>query len=298
MKHTIFFMILFAMTTTTFAQQSEPLPQWKIGDATLYQIQDTASGFAAGTFSSVDKATFDKYATDGRVPSSVSAFLLKYTYGEYDIFILFDATMGSANGGFVPNLEKAMGDKFVPENIPRILITHLHGDHIGGLLISDARRFPNAKVYCSKPEYDHWIKQNNAAVERVKKAYSDDFCCEFELDKPIRHPGKTEGSDILITPLTAFGHTPGHTVFLIESKGEKLMVVGDLLHAAALQFPLPEVCANFDMDKAEAVKSRRRILDMAADENIPIAGIHFPSPGIGFVKKNGEGYEFTPIQEK
>ena len=74
------------------------------------------------------------------------------------------------------------------------------------------------------------------------------------------------------------------------------MVFGDLLHAAALQFPHPEICAKYDVNPEEAVKSRRRILDMAAEENIPVAGVHIPKPGMGFVKKNADGgYDFTPI---
>ena len=296
MKHTILFLtlILFAMTAAAFAQGTELPPHWKFGHATLYQIEDTASGFAPGTFPTVDQATFDKYATDGRIPSTVSAFLLEYPPSGK--FVLIDATMG--NGGLTANLGKAMGDKFEPEKVALVLITHLHGDHIAGLLDGEARRFPNANVFCSKPEYEHWVKQNSAAVERVKKAYGDDFRGGFEFDEAVGLPGGDEEDKVTVTPLNAVGHTPGHTVFLIESSGEKLMVVGDLLHAAALQFPMPEVCASFDMDKTEAVKARRRILDLAAEENILIAGIHFPKPGIGYVKKNADGYEFVPIQGK
>ena len=130
--------------------------------------------------------------------------------------------------------------------------------------------------------------------ERVKKAYGDDFRGGLTFGRAIHFKQNL----VSVTPLNATGHTPGHTVFLIESEGQKLMVVGDLLHAAALQFPVPEACARFDMDPPEAVKARRRILDMAAEENIPIAGMHFPAPGIGFVKKNAAGgYDFLPIKD-
>ena len=282
---------LFALTSMACAQPSEPLQHWKFGSATLFHIGDTASGFAPETFA-VEKATFDKFATNGRIPSSVSAFLLEYPTENY---ILIDATMGAPNGNFKANLTKAMGG-YHPEKIALVLITHLHGDHIGGLLDRDARCFPNAKVLCSQPEYEYWAAQNNAAFDRVKKVYGDDFCGGFEFDEAISLPGGDGQSPASVTPLNAIGHTPGHAVFLMESEGEKLMVIGDLLHAAAMQFPMPEICARFDMDTAEAVKARRRILDKAVEENIPVAGMHIPSPGIGFVKKNSDGgYGFSPI---
>ena len=310
MKHTTLFLtlIFIAMTSTSFAQQAESLPQWKFGYVTLYQIEDTASGFAAGTFPEVDKATFDKYATDGKIPSSVSTFLLEIP-GIIEIrngvhttgYVLFDSGMGTPNGNLIANLGNAMRGDYQPDRVVLVLITHLHGDHIGGLLDGNARRFPNAKVLCSKPEYDYWIKQNNATVEKVKKAYGDDFCGGFTFDEAISIPGDKFFKDrdlVSITPINAIGHTPGHTVFLIESAEQKLMVIGDLLHGAALQFSMPEICAGFDMDKAEAVKARRRILDLAAEENIPVAGMHIPKPGIGFVKKNTSGgYVFSPIEK-
>ena len=285
---------LFALTSMACAQPSEPLQHWKFGSATLFHIGDTASGFAPETFA-VEKATFDKFATNGRIPSSVSAFLLEYPSGNY---VLIDATMGAPNGNFKANLTKAMGG-YHPEKIALVLITHLHGDHIGGLLDRDARRFPNAKVLCSKPEYDHWAAQNNATFDRVKKAYGDDFLAGFSFDEAVSLPGVDKPELITITPCSAIGHTPGHTAFLLESEGERLMVIGDLLHAAAMQFPMPEICARFDLDTAEAVKARRRILDKVAEENTSVAGMHIPNPGIGFVKKNDDGgYEFSQIKEK
>ena len=299
MKYIILFtsLILAVTTVTIIAQESEPVASYKIGKATLYRIEDTASGFSADVFPAVEKTTFDKYATDGRIPSSVSAFLLEFPPSS-GFFVLFDAGMGTPNGNLIANIGQAMPDGYQPGKITTVMITHSHGDHIGGLLDGNARRFPNATVVCSKPEYEHWSKQNTAAFERIKKAYGDDFRTLLDFDESIE--AKAYGSLLAsITPLDAAGHTPGHAVFLIESEGEKLMVVGDLLHAAALQFPVPEACARYDMDQAEAVKARRRILDKAAEENIPIAGMHFPSSGIGFVKKNvNGGYDFTPVKEK
>ena len=271
----------------------EPLPSWEFGYTSITQIEDRASGFSPDIFPTVEKATFDKYAVDGKIPSSVSAFLLREPGGGY---VLFDTALGTPDGKLKKNLGKAMGGKYEPEKVVKVLLTHLHGDHIGGLLDGDARRFPNATVHCSEPEAEYWNKQNNALVEKVKKAYGDDFQA-FSFDTKHEFNKNWNISPVNITSLDAAGHTPGHTVYLIESGDEKFLILGDLLHAAALQFPHPEICAKYDVNSEEAVKARRRILDMAAEENIPVAGMHLPAPGMGFVKKNADGgYDFTPIE--
>jgi glyoxylase-like metal-dependent hydrolase (beta-lactamase superfamily II) len=167
----------------------------------------------------------------------------------------------------------------------------MHGDHIGGLLKDGARRFPNARVLCAVPEYEWWLARSYTppAAEqplRILAAYGTDLAT-FQFDDVV-----FENSEVKVKALDASGHTPGHTVFLIEpkdSQGERLLILGDLLHAAALQFPAPEACARFDMDQPKAIAARKRILDFAAQENIPVAGMHFPPPHIGTVEKNDQG---------
>ena len=95
--------------------------------------------------------------------------------------------------------------------------------------------------------------------------------------------------------IEATGHTPGHSVFLVESEGKSLLILGDLIHAAVLQFPLPDECASYDMDASAAVKTRKLILAMAAAKDIPVAGMHIPFPGMGRVKVEGKGFGFTPL---
>ncbi|MDR2947155.1 MAG: MBL fold metallo-hydrolase, partial [Candidatus Adiutrix sp.] len=97
--------------------------------------------------------------------------------------------------------------------------------------------------------------------------------------------------------ISAIGHTAGHTAFMLESEGKKLLFIGDLLHAALLQFPQPDECSSYDNDKAQAAASRRAILGQAADGNFPIAGAHIPFPGTGLVKRDGQGFSFIPTTE-
>jgi glyoxylase-like metal-dependent hydrolase (beta-lactamase superfamily II) len=236
-------------------------------------------------FSSADPEAVKKYMPDGGAPASVTSFVL---FAGEDT-VLIDTCTG--NEMWVKKLTD-LGVK--PENVKLILLTHFHGDHIGGLFQGNARRFPNAKVFASTPEYDYYALRERqpqggtgASFGKIKAAYGEDFV-KFNFGDEV-----FANSQITVKALDAVGHTPGHTAFLIEPKQEGkeklLMIIGDLLHAAALQFPVPEACASFDMDKEKAVAARKRILDFAAQEKIPVAGMHLPPPSLGTVKKEDKG---------
>ena len=228
----------------------------------------------AGTFPSADPEAVKTYMPDGSAPASMTTIIL---LSEEDT-VLFDTGLGSEAWS-----KKLTENSVMPENVKLILITHFHGDHIGGLLQEDARRFPNAKVLASKLEYESGLPP------KIKAAYGQDFAT-FNFDDEV-----FANASVKVKALDAVGHTPGHTVFLIESKKEskeRFLVIGDLLHAAALQFPVPEACASFDRDKDGAIAARKRVLDFAAQEKIPVGGMHLPPPSWGKVKKEGNGYSF------
>jgi glyoxylase-like metal-dependent hydrolase (beta-lactamase superfamily II) len=226
--------------------------------------------------------------------------------------ILFDAGLGGETW-----VKKLTDAGVQPESVKLILLTHMHPDHIGGLLKENVtaqqraesgfrpehvRRFPNAKILCAKPEYDHWITSQIKITEvggiqhidildskwsqqiAIRMVYGGLNFTTFNFDDVV-----FENSKLKIKALDAVGHTPGHTAFLIETQKEKLLIVGDILHAAALQFPAPEVCSRYDMDAEKTVASRKRILDLATQEKIPVAGMHFPAPHVLLVEKNDQG---------
>jgi glyoxylase-like metal-dependent hydrolase (beta-lactamase superfamily II) len=272
MKHFFLPCAMVALTTLSVLAQ----------DVRLIAL-DESSGrtMNVGVFASADQDTVKKYMPNGSAPASMSSFVL---FAGEDMVVLFDT------GQNAENWSKKLTDLGVkPENVKLIFITHFHGDHIGGFLNGDAKRFPNANVMCSEPEYE--AGQQQPAIVKIKAAYGEVFQT-FEFD-----------SVFFVSPLVkvkaidASGHTPGHTAFLIEPakedvKLEKTLIVGDLLHAAALQFPAPEACASFDMDKEKSVATRKRVLDLAAAEKWLIGGMHFPPPSVGTVKKEGSGYTF------
>jgi glyoxylase-like metal-dependent hydrolase (beta-lactamase superfamily II) len=220
------------------------------------------------------------YMPNGKAPASVNIFLVKIGDKTY----MIDAGFGNA-----------VKDKRIdPKNIDGIFITHEHGDHISGLFQGDAPTFPSgaggigtylhipAKVYISKPESDYWLKKetpNSDMQKKLNTVYGSRYKT-FNLGDTLV-PG--------IVAISAVGHTPGHTAFLIGTGKQKLLIAGDFLHAAALQFPEPTESANFDVDKEQSVKTRKSLMEQAEKNDWLIAGVHIPNPGWGKVKSNGKG---------
>ena len=97
-----------------------------------------------------------------------------------------------------------------------------------------------------------------------------------------------------IKPIAAYGHTPGHTAFLVEDGKGKLLIAGDFLHVALVQFPAPDVSASYDVDPKLAAAARRQIMDYAAKNKIPVGGMHIVYPAVGNVETAGNGFKFAP----
>ncbi|MDR2076171.1 MAG: MBL fold metallo-hydrolase [Desulfovibrio sp.] len=266
---------------------------WRIGSMEVISLQDRPAQMPASLFPGTDPALIKRYMPDGVAPATISAFAVR----QEGTVILVDAGYGLAGpGGSL--LMKAMQEAgLTPERIDLVLLTHMHGDHIAGLVAKGRRVFPRAKVLVSAPEAAFWLSgrpgkgqvTNFRLAEEVRALYGEDFLPPFSFGTQVA-PG--------ITALDASGHTPGHTVFLLESQGQKLLIAGDLIHAAALQFPDPSASPTYDLDPVKAAKTRRKYLAMAADEGIPLAGMHLPLPAMGRVRHDAEtGFAFAPGTE-
>lgn len=193
--------------------------------------------------------------------STVSTFLVE-TDG---IRVLFDTGIGREGSQLIARMQ-ALGVS--PEDLQYLYLTHYHGDHIGGMLTGGTITFPNAQVYAPRVEHEAWMAMTadkNALQVKTFEAYADRLHL-FEFGDEL--PGG-------IVPIAAVGHTPGHTAFRV---GRHLLIIGDLMHGAALQIPHPEICAKYDMDPAAAVEARQRILNYARTEGLVMAGMHLPAP--------------------
>jgi glyoxylase-like metal-dependent hydrolase (beta-lactamase superfamily II) len=229
------------------------------------------------------------------VDASVNAFLIKAA----DRLIMVDAGTGELYGPSLNKLEaslKAAG--YQPSQITDILITHIHTDHTGGLMRGREMVFPNATLHIERKEVDYWLNpERRSKAPASTRKYFDEA---FAKVQPYVDAGKVKtfsGETQLfpgIKTIPAPGHTPGHTLYALESKGRKLVFWGDLVHVAEVQLPRPAVTIVFDVDPKAAATTRKRVLAEAHARGDMIAADHVAFPGIGHVQVDGEGYRWIP----
>jgi glyoxylase-like metal-dependent hydrolase (beta-lactamase superfamily II) len=206
------------------------------------------------------------------------------------------ALFGPTLGKLVANL-KAAG--YQPEQVDEIYITHFHGDHVGGLVSQGQPVFPNATVRAAKAEADFWLSEdimNKAPAD--KKGFFQGAMAAVGPYVKAGHFKPFEGNVELVPGIRAnsgHGHTPGHTTYMVESQGQKLLLVGDLIHVAAVQMEHPTVTIGFDSDAKTAEAERQREFAAAAKGGYLIGGAHLQFPGIGHLRAEGKGYRWVPV---
>lgn len=229
------------------------------------------------------------------VETSVNAFVVNTGTK----LVMIDSGSGSLFGptlGKVVTSLRAAG--YRPEQIDEIYVTHMHADHVGGLTAKDRPVFPNATIRAGKAEGEFWLTQAN--MDKAPDAMKDFFKGAMASMKPYAKKYKPiEGDNVELLPgihaLAAPGHTPGHTIYEIESKGEKMVFCGDLMHVAAVQFADPSVTIQFDSDSKAAAPQRQKLYADATAKGYFVAFTHVSFPGIGHIRKEGAGYEWIPV---
>lgn len=185
-----------------------------------------------------------------------------------------------------------------PGQIDEVYITHMHGDHLHGAVTPEgAKLFPNAVLRIAKADVDYWAnpqveaaapenqKGRFVAAKRAVAAYGDRLQT-FELGAEL-----TAG----IRSVAAAGHTLGHSCYLVSSGSAKLLLLGDAMHVAPVQFPRPEITVAFDYNQDGARARRKELFEMAVKENMLIGAVHLPFPGIGRLRAHDAGFAYDPI---
>ena len=196
--------------------------------------------------------------------------------------ILFDTGLNAA--ATVGALE---GAGYSADQVDVVVLTHMHGDHIGGLMNEGAPTFANARYVAGQVEYDHWAQTGNEGFEANVRPMADKM--SFIGD----------GQDVAsgITGMAAFGHTPGHMVYRLDSAGKGLVIFADLANHPVWSLARPDWEVRFDADKEGAAASRRNVLGMIAADRVPAIGYHMPFPAVGYVDTGSNGAEYRWVPE-
>ncbi len=196
-------------------------------------------------------------------------------------------------GRLLANLRAA---GYRPEQVDEIYISHFGPDHIGGLTQPTGVTFPNARLRVSANELAAFL--GDGSISGPDSSYRRFLIGLFD---PYRRAGRFAPFDqdtVLVSGIRSLatpGHTPGHTSFLVESRGATLLVLGDVIHLGAIQFPEPSLVTVFDRDQREGAAQRARIFKLAADRDHWVAGAHLSFPGIGHIRADRVGFRWAAV---
>jgi len=273
-----------------------------VGSVEVIALSDGAFDLPVQLFPKADPAEAAKILTSAGAPTdkmgtAVNAFLVNTG----DKLVLIDSgagqLFGPTLGRFAANLT-ALG--IDPAAVDVIAMTHLHPDHFGGLLTADAKlAFPNAAMFIAEADTKFWLDEAIAAkVPADNKPFFDQ--ARMMVGPYVaaqKFQPAADGKEVVagVTAMAAPGHTPGHTMYRINSGNESLLIWGDIVHSASLQFPHPGWAIAFDTDQDLAIATRTKVFDMTSADKLTVAGAHLPFPGIGHVVKSGTGYGYAPL---
>jgi glyoxylase-like metal-dependent hydrolase (beta-lactamase superfamily II) len=233
-----------------------------------------------------------------RLPAetSVNGFLINTSTKLILVDTGAGALYGPTLGHMLDNLRAA---GYRPEEVDTIIITHLHGDHVGGLSKDGKMVFPNATLYVDQKDVSYWLNESNEAGAPESQQGNFKIARQAMGLYLAANRMKPFTGDTVIFPgikaVEAPGHSPGHAMVQVESDGQKLLLWGDLIHAAAVQFADPGVAIQWDSDPKQAVATRGQVLADAAKNGYWIAGAHLSFPAFGHVRAEGKGYVYVPI---
>jgi glyoxylase-like metal-dependent hydrolase (beta-lactamase superfamily II) len=216
--------------------------------------------------------------------------------------VLFDTGNGSLRDeheqlkGRMPpgNLVARMAQAgYKPEDVDVVVLTHGHPDHIGGLTKGGVPVFPKARYVIGAAEFDFWNKGENV---REARKFNRELYVKIVVPLANQATFIKPGDEVVpgIRAVDAAGHSPGLLAFMIESEGKRVLNWADTCNHYVVAVQRPDLHLDVDDDKEKAVATRKRILEMAANEQIPVAGFHMPFPGLGYVEKAGSAYRWVP----
>lgn len=283
------------------ARQAPGFYRFRIGDYLVTMVSDGQLSLPTPTLAAnVPEATLRSYLKTIRHGGDMQRSHLNLTLIDTgEKVILVDAGAG-------PNFQEGAGRieaslyaaGYSPEDITLIVITHGHPDHVWGILDDDGEtpRFPRAEYAINAAEWRFWTDEN--LVDRLPESRrpialgARKSLTAVSARTTRANPDAEVAPGVRLFPVP--GHTPGHSGVMVESAGERLLIVADALTHPYISFEQPDWHFAFDMDGEQAAETRKAILEMAASEDMRIALYHAPFPGVGRTARMNAAYRFIP----
>lgn len=286
----------------TPAPEAEPMSlyQTRLGRFRLTALMDGLAPLTRQHFFGEDEALIDGALSAFGVPATdMSVPLNVYLLQSRDETILIDAGMGAFDllgpgfGHIIAGL-RAVG--LGPDDITKIVVTHAHPDHVGGLISEGRAVFETAELVIADREYTFWTDAANyaRAPEGMRPLFDmARSALAPYADRLVVVQNRAEVGPGLTLELSP-GHTPGHSILHLDGGDQELLFIADTVHNAELHTALPQTGFGFDSDPAEAATARLRVFDRAASDQILIAGAHIHFPGFGRFTRTGDAYRYLP----
>jgi glyoxylase-like metal-dependent hydrolase (beta-lactamase superfamily II) len=288
-------------------KQAPSFYRYKIGS---FEVTAVADGVASSPLpenyvANVPKFEVSKHlAADFLPPDRINHPYIPTVINTGSKLVVIDTGAGQTNfeqskgavGQFHTNLRASGID---PNDVDVVLLSHLHTDHINGLIGSDNKPvYPKAEIIVPDREWAFWSDESNASrvPEMIRGQFANVKRVFGVFGNKVTRLG--DGKDAVpgITAMATPGHTPGHTSFMVSSGNAKLLVQADVVAGVGALFVRnPDWQLVWDLDKEQAVQTRRRVYDMASADRLPVQGFHLPFPGVGHIEKSGNGYRFVPV---
>ena len=230
------------------------------------------------------------------VQGSINAFLINTGTSLILVDTGAGVLYGDCCGKMLANLRAA---GYRPEQVDQVLLTHLHKDHVGGVILDGKMAFPNAVLRVNQLDADYWFSAADKA--RAPAFLASFFDSAIASTAPYiaanRFKPFVDNEQVApgIRANTAVGHTEGHSTFTVTSGGQRLLLWGDIVHVASIQLQHPDATVKYDSDAKAAEASRHALLDRAAAEHLFVGAAHIAFPGLGHIRKNGATYDWVPV---
>jgi glyoxylase-like metal-dependent hydrolase (beta-lactamase superfamily II) len=284
------------------SRQAPGFYRYKVGDIEVTAINDGSAprsleGFIRNAeLSAVQQAAREAFMPQDTIQNTFNALAIK-NGDRLTIIDTGNGDMGAPTTGRWMDNFRAAG--FDPSQVNTVVISHFHGDHINGLRRKDGTAvFPNAEVMVPAAEWAFWM--DDARMNQAPENARGGFQGARRVFGPIAKDVKQYEADKEVVPgltsIAAYGHSPGHTAFMLSSGSGRLLILSDTANHPALFVRNPDWSAVFDMDADQARATRRKMLDMAASERAQVAFYHAPFPATGHIAKDGNGFRFVPVQ--